>query len=216
MGDRRVIATRIGESQRRIIEHLKRHGSGTIPEMAGALDLSVETVRAHLGSLGSERLVARSGQRSDGPGRPEIVYRLTERADALFPNQEGRILKELCLFLEERGHGSLVRTFFDGQLQRRRAAVKERLEGLDGRARAHEVARLLTAEGFMAEGDTDDEGRELLRLCHCPIAHLVEATKAPCRAELRFVREVLGKRLARVSYIPAGDSACCYVLMEED
>lgn len=210
-----MIATRIGDSQRRIIEHLKRHGSGTIPEMAAALDLSVETVRAHLGALGSERLVARRGQRSDGPGRPEIVYRLTERADALFPNQEGRILKELCLFLDERGQGPLVRTFFDDQVQRRRDAVKERLAGLDEHARAREVAQLLTAEGFMAEVDTDAEGRELLRLCHCPIGHLVEATKAPCRAELRFVREVLGKQLARVSYIPAGDSACCYALTEE-
>jgi predicted ArsR family transcriptional regulator len=39
---------------------------------------------------------------------------------------------------------------------------------------------------------------------------LVEATRAPCRAELGFVKELLGERLTRVSYIPSGDSACCY------
>lgn len=77
-----------------------------------------------------------------------------------------------------------------------------------------EVARILTEEGFMAEVDTDPEGRELLRLCHCPMRSLVDVTKAPCRSELRSVREMLGRHLVRVSYIPAGDTSCCYALKE--
>lgn len=202
--------TRIGESQGRILDHLKRRGSGTIPELAEALELNVETIRTHVKALGSEGLVERRGRRSSGPGRPEIVYGLTGAADALFPDREGELLQDLAVWLEERGQAALVGSFFEEQVERRRAAVQERLQDLEGDARLEEVARVLSDEGFMAEVVTDESDRKLLRLCHCPMRKLVEVTRAPCRAELRFIREMLGDRLARVSYIPAGDSSCCY------
>lgn len=202
--------TRIGESQGRILEHLKRRGTATIPEMGETLGLSVETIRTHLRALGAEGLVERRGRRSQGPGRPEIVYGLTGSADALFPNQEGALLEEFTRFLEGRGEEGLIRAFFDERMETRLAEVRERAAELGDDARLAEVARVLTAEGFMAEAVTDDAGQARLRLCHCPVRNLVDATRAPCRAELTFVREVLGARLKRVSYIPAGDDACCY------
>lgn len=209
-----MIPTRIGETQGLILQHLKRHGLGTIPEIAEELDLSVETIRTHLRSLGSEGLVERRGRRRSGPGRPEIVYGLTDAAEGLFPNREGKLLQELARFLEDKGESDLVRDFFDEQVQRRRAAVRERVESLGDDDRIEAVARVLSEEGFMAEVVTDDGGRKLLRLCHCPMKNLVEVTKVPCRSELGFVREMLGKRLVRISYIPAGDNACCYALEE--
>ena len=66
----------------------------------------------------------------------------------------------------------------------------------------------------IGEVQTDDEGKRVLRWSHCPLGQLVNVTKAPCRAELSFVRDLLGQRLSRVSYIPTGDSACCYTLVE--
>lgn len=207
-----MIPIGIGESQARILEHIKRRGASTIPEMAADLDLSVETIRTHLRSLGSERLVERRGRRRGGPGRPEILYELTEVAEGLFPNQEGRLLQGLAGFLEERGHARLVREFFDDQMERRRKSVVGRLTGLQGRERLDEVARVLSEEGFMAEVVVGEGGEEMLRLSHCPMRGLVEISREPCRAELSFMRELLGARLARVAYLPSGDGACCYAL----
>jgi len=209
-----MIPTRIGETQGSILEHLKRHGSGTIPEIAQELELSVETIRTHLKFLGSEGLIERRGRRRSGPGRPEILYGLTDASDALFPDRGGKLLQNLAAFLDERGQGKLVRDFFDEQVERRRAAVRERIANLGDEDRIEAVARVLSEEGFMAEVVTDVEGRKALRLCHCPMRDLVEVTKAPCRSELGFVREMLGKRLVRTSYIPSGDDACCYALEE--
>jgi predicted ArsR family transcriptional regulator len=205
---------RVGESQGRILEHLKRGGAGTIPAMAEALQLSVETIRTHLRSLGSEGLVTRLGRRRSGPGRPEILYGLTESAQALFPNDAGRLLRDLAAFLEAKGQTALLRRFFDEHVARRRTAVEQRLKGLHGDQRIEEVAQVLTEQGFMAEVATDDTGRKLLRLCHCPMRMLVNVTQAPCRSELRFVREMLGKDLDRVSYIPSGDNSCSYTVHE--
>jgi predicted ArsR family transcriptional regulator len=71
-----------------------------------------------------------------------------------------------------------------------------------------EVAAILTELGFMARSDGD--AASMLHLCHCPIRDLVEVSKVPCRAELRFVRELLGQPLTRLAYIPAGDASCSY------
>ena len=209
-----MIIPRIGESQSRMLEYLKRRGSGTIPDLGAALGLSVETILTHMKALRIGGLVERRGSRSSGPGRPEILYGLSDAADALFPSREGQLLHDLTSFLEDRGEGDLVRAFFDAQVERRRAVARARLEGLEGDARIDGVARVLTDEGFMAQVETDDEGRTLLRLCHCPMKKLVEVTRAPCRSELRFVRDLLGERPVRVSYIPSGDAACCYTLKE--
>jgi len=203
-----------GESQRRILEHLKRRGSSTIPAMATDLDLNVETVRTHLRALGSEGLIRRVGSRRNGPGRPEIVYGVTDAADEWFPNRESDILRELTTYLEAEGESGVMNDFFEDLVDRRRSAAMSRVEDLSGEARLQEVARILTERGFMAEAQTDQEGKRVLRLAHCPMRQLVDVTRAPCRAELSFVRELLGERLTRVSYIPTGDSACCYTLAE--
>jgi predicted ArsR family transcriptional regulator len=210
-----VIGIGLGESQQRILEHLKRHGAGTIPAIAADLGLNVETVRAHLRSLGGEGLVRRAGRRPKGPGRPEIVYELTGAAEALFPQREGQVLQELVRHLEASGQPELVHTFFEAYVDRRRSEALARVRDLEGERRLEEVARILTEEGFMAELDVDDAGRRVLRLCHCPLRGLVRVTRVPCRAELGFVRDLLGEELARVSYIPSGDAACSYTLMDD-
>ncbi len=210
-----MTSMRVGESQGRILEFLKRRPSGTIPAMGKALGLSVETIRSHLRSLEGAGLVARVGHHRRGPGRPEVLYGLTESAGTLFPSGEGQLLRDLAAFLETEGHEILLRKFFDERLARRRTEVRERLQGLSGARRIEEVARILTEDGFMAEVATDDSGRPLLRLCHCPMRTIVDATQAPCRAELRFIREILGKELDRVSYIPSGAHSCSYAVREE-
>lgn len=204
----------LGESQQKILEHLKRRGSSTIPAIAADLDLNVETVRTHLRALGSEGLAQRVGSRRSGPGRPEILYGLTDAAETWFPNRESEVLKELTTYLQTAGEQEVVNEFFADYVGRRRSVAMSRVEGLSGEARLDEVARILTEDGFMAEVQVDDEGKRVLRLSHCPLRQLVDVTRAPCRAELSFVRDLLGERLARVSYIPTGDSACCYALVE--
>lgn len=207
-----MAARRMGESQVRILEHLKRQGSSTIPTIAQTLKLSVETVRSHLGTLVEQGLVLREGTRVRGRGRPEIVFALTDEAEALFPNREAAMLTDLVEFLKLGGRTDLIRQFFDERVGERRQAALARVEGLEGDERLAEASRILTEEGYMPEIDRDDEGRPVLRLTHCPLRKLVDVTQAPCHAELGFVRELLDATLVRVAYIPSGDSACCYAL----
>ncbi|MEX0906809.1 MAG: transcriptional regulator [Gemmatimonadota bacterium] len=193
-----------------MLEVLKRRGEATIPVLAGLLSLNVETVRYHVRGLEGSGYVERRGVRRVGPGRPELLYGLTSRAESLFPRAEGAVLGALAAHLKATGNESLLKAFFDDYIDARRAAAMERLEGLEGAARLAEAARILTELGFMATAESGRGRRPRLHLCHCPLRELVAETRIPCRAELGFIRDMLGEPLARQAYIPSGDATCSY------
>ena len=198
-----------GARQQELLILLKQSGGGTIPELAERMALNVETVRHHVQVLGKQGLVERRATRARGRGRPEIVYGLSAAAEALFPRREGEVLNALAEHLKATGNEAALQSFFDAYIDARRPAALARVRDLKGRARVEEVARILSELGFMALVEAGDD--PALRLCHCPIRELVGATTIPCRAELGFVRELLGgARLTRLSYIPAGDASCTY------
>ena len=203
--------TALGDTRRSILDLLKRGGNATIPELARALGLNIETVRGHLKTLTAQALVQRDGARRSGPGRPEIVYGLAPGAEALFPRREGAVLRQLASYLKRSGNGHLLREFIEQGIAARRDEALARVAYLRGRDRLEEVARILSELGFMARVD-DSGDTPALRLCHCPLRALVDATRDPCRAELGFIGELLGERPARLSYIPAGAPSCSYAV----
>lgn len=202
----------LGESQRSLLVELKRRGEATLADVADAVDLATETVREHMNALDARRLVERVGRRRDGPGRPRIVYALSDRGEALFPHREGALLGDLASHLVESGREDVLEEFFERRIGEQHSDAADRLEGLEGRDRVREVARILSDQGFMAEvEETDGDGGALhLKLCHCPLKELVAASRLPCRAEIEFVEELLGEGLTRESWMPDGDHACTY------
>ena len=201
---------KLNSSQRAIVDLVKYRGRHTIPGLSEVLDLNVETVREHVRKLVQEELVRREGTRSEGRGRPEIVYGLTAHAERLFPRREPEILRLLAEYLQREEHRDVLEGFFDEWIDERKAAATERVAGLSGRDRLDEVADILSELGFMAVVDDEADGPPRLRLCHCPLRSLVEATKKPCRVEIGLVQELLDAELKRETYIPAGDPSCSY------
>ncbi len=212
----------LGESQRSLLVELKRRGEATLADVADVVDLATETVREHLNALTARGLVERVGRRRNGPGRPRIVYGLSDRGEALFPHREGVLLGELATHLVESGRENVLEEFFERRIGEQRSDAASRLEGLEGRERVREVARILSDQGFMAEveeveatdgearGSEEEVGALLLRLCHCPLKDLVAASRLPCRAEIEFVEELLGQDLSREAWMPEGDHSCTY------
>ena len=194
-----------GPTRRRLLETLKRHGAATLREVGAELGLSRETLRGHVQALAAEGLVARAGTRRRGPGRPEVLYGLTPRASALFPQRESQVLADLAAHLLAHGGERQLKQFFEERAARRLGAGNARLAGLRGRRRLDEVARILTDEGYMAEVVDGT-----LRLAHCPLTGIVAVTRLPCRAELGMVEALVGRRLRRVDYLPDGGLACSY------
>lgn len=211
--------SRLDESHTRVLEHLKRRGRASIPELARAFGLNVETVRSQVKALVAQGLVRRTGarrNRQEGaarPGRPEQVFALTDRAEALFPSREADVLKGLAAFIRDEGQQDLLARYMERFAKERRQRAMARIEGKKGVERLREAARILSEEGYMAEVvESADGTRPLLRLCHCPLKDLVEVTTAPCKAEIGLVRALVGEGLSRVEYLPDGDGACTYAI----
>ena len=199
----------LGETQQAVLLVLKRLGNATQSQVAREVRFAPATLREHLQSLVASGLVQRQGSRHGKPGRPEVVYALTDRGDALFPNRAPQVLRELISHLTERGYTRVLRRFFEGRVAARRDAALARVNGLSGSARVQEVARILSEEGFMAQvGSSPQE--PTLRLCHCPIREVVSITQVPCQFEQQLIAELLGRQLHRLQYIPDGDASCSY------
>jgi predicted ArsR family transcriptional regulator len=93
--DRRFFATTRGQ----VVELLRR-GHRTVEELAQALQLTDNAVRAHLSALERDGLV-RQGGLQRGHRRPSYAYELTPEADRLFPKPYGAVLAELIGVLRE-------------------------------------------------------------------------------------------------------------------
>ena len=203
----------LGETQQALLLALKRLGQATQAQVALEVPFAPATLREHLQSLVARGLVQRRGSRRAKPGRPEVVYALTDRAHALFPSRAPEVLHDLIVHLLAGGHSRLLSRFFEQRVAARRPAALARLNGLAGRARAQEVARILSEEGFMAlVGGPAAE--PTVRLCHCPIQDVVSVTHLPCRYEQELIAQLLQRPLHRLEYIPDGDASCSYSAQE--
>ena len=198
-------------SHRALCDAMKHRGRATVPELAEDISLNIETVREHLRTLTERQLAQRDGTVQRGPGRPEIAYVLTPAAESLFPRREGEILQALGRYLVDTGQQQVLRDFFDSYIESRSEAAMARVQHLTGKKRLMEVARIMDEMGFMprVDGPTSDPH---LRLCHCPMRDLVEATDIPCRAEVGLLTKLIGARPRRDGYIPDGDASCSYQL----
>jgi predicted ArsR family transcriptional regulator len=73
----------------------------TVNDLAAALELTDNAVRAHLATLERDGLVRPSGTRR-GPRKPTVTYALSEEAERLFPKEYGPVLRNLLDELRDR------------------------------------------------------------------------------------------------------------------
>src|ERR687885_2014067 len=92
------------ESTRGQLVTLLRRGGRTVEELARALGLTDNGVRAHLAALERDGIVRQRGsvRRGSGGGKPAFVYELTPEAEELFPKAYEPVLRELLDALAQR------------------------------------------------------------------------------------------------------------------
>src|SRR5688500_7200824 len=95
-------------TKQQILTLLKRAGSITIEEAAGALSVASMTARQHLAGLEKDGLVTAEKVRRS-LGRPHYLFTLTLKGEDLFPRRFDLLAQ---IFLEE--VGSLSSTEIDG------------------------------------------------------------------------------------------------------
>jgi predicted ArsR family transcriptional regulator len=179
---------RFFSSTRGRIVTLLRKASHTVDELAQALDLTDNAVRAHLATLERDGFVQQRGVRRGG-GKPSFVYELAPEAEHLFPKSYGQVLYQVLEVLDERMTSeeleNLLRTV--GQ----RIAVKWNIPPGDLSVRLEAAVEVLNALGGMAELEIG-EGSYCIRGFSCPLAAVVPGHPGVCRLTETLLTELVG------------------------
>ena len=85
---------RFFSSTRGKIVALLRHASKTVDDLAQALGLTDNAVRAHLATLERDGLVQQHGSRP-GKRKPAVIYDLAPAAEDLFPKAYSLVLRQI-------------------------------------------------------------------------------------------------------------------------
>ena len=173
----------------RIILLLRRQ-SRTVNDLAEALTLTDNAVRAQLTALERDGLVRQSGSRP-GKRKPNVIYDLTAKAEHLFPKVYGLILHHVLDALNERISpkevDEIVRTVGH------RIAQNYRPTAQAGRPQDHiglAITVLRELGGFCEQ--EGGNGKVVLRCFDCPLAAAVEGHPEVCRLVETVLADVLG------------------------
>ena len=179
------------ESTRGRMVTLLRRSGRTVEDLAGALGLTDNGVRAHLAVLERDGIVRQRGsvRRSSGGGKPAYVYELTLEAEDLFPKAYepalGRLLDVLVERLGLEESEALLRSVG------RRLAESKTVPTDGTRVRLEAAAGALNELGGLAELEEQD-GALVIRGYSCPLAAVTPDHPEVCRLAEALVTEVAG------------------------
>ncbi len=181
------------DTRQQILEIMKRHGEVTVQELSNELGLTSVTVRHHLEILRSEGYISDPEvKRSNRPGRPRFVYRLTSTAADLFPNNYSGLASALlgsieeCMAPEER----------DYLLERAAKRIADRAGELpmDPQDRIQSVVTFLNQQGYVSRWQKDAEvpDRYLIYISSCPYFHVSQTHRETCQVDRNMVQLLAG------------------------
>lgn len=202
----------LGASREEIVQQLRARGGTSADELAEALGLTKQCVRKHLDVLEREGYVEHAAARGDR-GRPAHVFRLTSKAEELFPKRYDLFAKSVLRQIGEVWGERGLNTVFCGCATEMVSGLKPQLEGLSFDARIRRLTELLRETGYEAEAERLHDGSYLLTEWNCPQAELAREYRQLCDQELTVYRELLGTDVFRESRIAGGASRCAYRVM---
>lgn len=186
---------------------LLRPGGCTVSELAQALELTDNAVRAHLATLERDGLVHHSGMRP-GLRKPHFAYELTPEAEQLFPKAYGAILNQLLEVLDEHlpaeTREEILRETGCRIAQRHAAAS----QGADLAQRVQTVLDVFRDLGGLAEVETHGDCL-FVRGDRCPLAAVSAHHPQVCRFAEALVSEIVRapvKERCRHGDVPQ----CCF------
>jgi len=197
------------DTRQQILEILKRRGEVTVQELSRELNLTSVTVRHHLEILRSEGYITEPEiHRSNRPGRPRYVYRLTSTAADLFPNNYSGLANAMldtlktCLPQEEQ------LDFLRETAKRMVAKVGDLPEDHD--ARMDSVLAFMNQQGFVARWDKDEDGQYFIYVSSCPYHHVAQSHHETCQIDETIIRELTSANLERIQTLAARGGLCVY------
>jgi predicted ArsR family transcriptional regulator len=171
---------------------LLRGSAKTVNDLAAALDITDNAVRAHLLSLERDQLV-RSGGTIAGARKPHTLYELTENAREHFPRPYGSILKRFLGVLKQRLSSRAIATDLReaGRRMAAEIAIEADVDPLDSA-----IATLQELGGSARV--IVENGQTSIKSENCPFGEIVAEHPEVCRLAESMVEEIVGQPVREI------------------
>ena len=201
---------RLLRSTRGQILALLRSENRTVNELAAALNLTDNAIRAHLVSLERDGLVQQHGTRA-GTRKPHAAYGLSSEAEHIFPKAYGPLLNHFVIVISNR---LTPRTLRGTMREVGRAVAADYLERWKGRGRGERIKAaldLLNDLGGSAKFE-ESEGKQFIHGRNgCPLAAVTASHPEACLIVESLLSKVIGvpaKKCCEYGETPR----CCFEL----
>jgi len=184
-------------TKHQILVLLKRTGSVTVEEAAGALNVASMTARQHLTGLERDGLV-RTEKVKRQTGRPHFLFSLTQKGEEMFPQRFDLFAQALleeasCLTADEiegLDHDAKRSLLIQRSADRLAERFRFQVTGHTLQQRVSAVTDVLQLIGGFAEWLTTDDGFEI-RDYNCCFARLVDEQRSDCQWHVRLLTRLL-------------------------
>jgi len=205
-------------TKQQILTLLKRTGSATVEEAAGALAVASMTARQHLVGLERDGLIESEKVRR-ATGRPHYLYKLTPKGDEAFPRRYDVLAQ---LLLDEVGalHADDILPL--SPQEKRSLVIQRCADRLADRynlqvasrplpERVAAAADLLHAIGGFAEWYETGEGFEI-RDYNCIFARIASDSESGCEWHVRLLTRLLDHPVTHEVFSNGAVRCCRYLI----
>ncbi|MGJ8645180.1 MAG: helix-turn-helix transcriptional regulator [Luteolibacter sp.] len=189
------------------LTELKLSGGMAVSELSRSLGSSYMTVKQHCEDLTKLGYLKRTRVPRTEIGRPEIFYRLSDKADGLFPAIPAsftiEMLEQVQRMFGENAPDRMLFQYFQEQGESWKASVSK---GTTLLHKAQLFAKIRSKEGlFMKCLHEQDEKEITLREYHHPLKEVLANYSRAEAMELRAMEDALGVKIARKPQLLPGD-----------
>lgn len=200
-----------GSTQDVILLNLKRQGEMSVNDLCRALGITAMAVRRHLTVLQNDGFVESEIIRQNR-GRPSYRYRLSKKAESLFPSGYQDLARDLLEAVREQSGPAGVMELLKIRNQKRLDRLMARVKDLDLPERVEEVSRIFSEDGYMTEWEKMDDGNYFIFQRHCALHDVASEFRQVCALEPSLMEQLLGTKVTREKYMLNNDPVCGYVV----
>jgi predicted ArsR family transcriptional regulator len=198
-------------TREKIIMLLKKNGPLSIDDLSKELNITSMGIRQHLLSLERKGIIDYVTKRQ-GIGRPAFLYKLTDRADDLFPKAYHEFIIQVFKDIEKNKSREMIDNIFKWRKNR---ILKEMRDALSEKKTLDEKVDsfkdILESKGYLVEMDNSNN-HYTLKQFNCPIYRLAYEYTDACRYELQMYRELFGKEVSREECLAEAGTSCTYFI----
>lgn len=194
-----------------VLLHLKRHGEMSVTQLCDALGVTAMAVRRHLSGLQKDGLVESRLVRQLR-GRPTYRYRLTAKAESVFPSGFETLAVEILDVIREQSGPQGVMDILSARNKRLAEKLAPRLQNKNLSQRIAEVAKIFSESGYMTDWESLPNGDFFIYQRHCAVHSLANQYRQLCALEPKLIEDLLGVQVIRQQYMLNSDPVCGYLV----